>query len=319
MLKVGLNPYGLTCAIGIQGANPKPLGLRGFVALAKELGSKCIELHNGHLDSLGLDELSHLGSELSAAGLEPIVSSSIDHLDTAFRAAAPLGARTIRVGLSPVLCGARAARPDWPQVVEHARSTLVSAAPTAARQGVTLAIENHQDFGSEELVDFCRAAGESVGICLDTGNPFAVAEAPIPFARVVAPLVRHVHLKDYRPQFTDEGYRLVRCAIGDGAVPFPAIASILDRFHSKLTASLEPGALEARHVRLLCAEWWQGYTPKTAESLAECLHAARVHHLPEDEDWHTPWERGDDPGAICEYELDMIRKSSAYVKSLGWM
>ncbi len=30
---------------------------------------------------------------------------------------------------------------------------------------------------------------------------------------------RHVHLKDYRVQFTDEGYRLVRCAIGDGAVP----------------------------------------------------------------------------------------------------
>ena len=41
-------------------------------------------------------------------------------------------------------------------------------------------------------------------------------------------------------QFTDEGYRLVRCAIGDGAVP---IAAMLDSFaahHPKLTAVLEP-------------------------------------------------------------------------------
>ena len=36
----------------------------------------------------------------------------------------------------------------------------------------------------------------------------------------IAPHVRYLHLKDYRVQFTDEGYRLVRCAIGDGAVPF---------------------------------------------------------------------------------------------------
>ncbi len=35
------------------------------------------------------------------------------------------------------------------------------------------------------------------------------------------------HLKDYRVQFTDEGYRLVRCAIGDGAVPFMAMFDIL--------------------------------------------------------------------------------------------
>ena len=54
----------------------------------------------------------------------------------------------------------------------------------------------------------------------DTGNTFPVAEAPLDFVRRVAPHVRHVHLKDYRVQFTDEGYRLVRCAIGDGAVPF---------------------------------------------------------------------------------------------------
>ena len=97
-------------------------------------------------------------------------------------------------------------------------AALADRGPRAFDEGRVLAIENHQDFGSDELAEFCETT-RGVGICLDTGNTFPVAEAPLDFTRRIAPHVRHVHLKDYRVQFTDEGYRLVRCAIGDGAVP----------------------------------------------------------------------------------------------------
>ena len=76
-------------------------------------------------------------------------------------------------------------------------------------------------------------------------------------------------------QFTDEGYRLVRCAIGDGAVPIAAMLDMLAAQGQKLTAVLEPGALEARHVRFLRPEWWSFYPPKTAPALAACLAAAQ--------------------------------------------
>ena len=101
-----------------------------------------------------------------------------------------------------------------------------------------------------------------------------VAEAPLDFTRRAAPRVRHVHLKDYRVQFTDEGYRLVRCAIGDGAVPIAEIAAILGQHHQHMTAVLEPGALEARHVRLLTPEWWNGYKPKSATEMVGLFQAA---------------------------------------------
>ena len=80
-------------------------------------------------------------------------------------------------------------------------------------------IENHQDFTSRELAAFCQRLGPAVRIVLDTGNTFPVAEAPLDFVEVVAPYVAYVHLKDYRVQPTGDGFRLVRCAIGDGAVP----------------------------------------------------------------------------------------------------
>jgi hypothetical protein len=163
---------------------------------------------------------------------------------------------------------------------------------------------------------FCEEAGDAVGITLDTGNAFPVAEAPLDFARTVAPRVRHVHLKDYRVQFTAEGYRLVRCAIGDGAVPFPELAEILGR---DLTASLEPGALDARHIRLFTAEWWRGYPPVDARRLAAALLAAQVNRLPDAADHRTPWERGVTGEALVEYERDMMRRSAANVRALGLM
>ena len=130
-------------------------------------------------------------------------------------------------------------------------------------------------------MELCAEAGEAVGITLDTGNSFPVGEAPLDFARTVAPRVLHVHLKDYRVQPTDEGYRLVRCAIGEGAVPFRELVEILGR---DLTASIEPGALEARHIRMFTPEWWRGYPPMDARRLAAALLAAQVNRLPEDED-----------------------------------
>jgi hypothetical protein len=84
-------------------------------------------------------------------------------------------------------------------------------------------------------------------------------------------------------QFTDEGYRLVRCAIGDGAVPMAAMLDIVATQGRKLSAVLEPGALEARHVRFPRPEWWNFYAPKAAPALAACLAAARVNRLPDEE------------------------------------
>ncbi|TNC73266.1 sugar phosphate isomerase/epimerase family protein [Rubellimicrobium roseum] len=327
-LAVGLNPYGLTYTLGLQGAgtpraNPQATGLDGFVTVAEEIGAKVIEIHNPWLTDLGTAGRHALKDRLAALGLIPIASASLhwEGVDTALRNALDLGATTIRFGLSPVLCGDRNAfgAAKWAQQIAEIRAGLAQLAPLAADHGITVAIENHQDFGSDELLSFCEEAGDNVGITLDTGNSFPVAESPLSFARTVAPRVRHVHLKDYRVQFTDEGYRLVRCAIGDGAVPFPDIFQLLLADGRSLTASLEPGALEARHVRLFTPDWWRGYAPKDARALAETLQAARANLLPEGEDFRTPWERGATGDELIAYERDMMTRSAANMRALGLM
>jgi sugar phosphate isomerase/epimerase len=326
MLKVGLNPYGLTYYLGLQGrgtprANPEGRGLGGFIEIAEEIGAKTIEIHSAWLRNMDDSELRCVRERIWKTGMTPVISLGppLEAVDTAIRPALGVGATVIRLGLTPVLCGARAECAAWPELVEHVRTTLRHFAPIAYGAGLTLAIENHQDFGSQELLDFCAEAGPGVGICFDAGNALAVGEEPLAFARRVAPLVCHLHLKDYNAQWTDDGFRLVRCAIGDGAVRFREVAGILAERHETLTASIEPGALEARHIRLFRPEWWKGYPLRAASDLGPCLTAVRRKRLDEDAEWRTPWEREAPGHEIIQYELDMVRRSAANMRAIGLM
>ena len=325
--RIGLNPYGLAYAVGLQGAgtprvNPSPIGFEGFKQIARDIGARCLEIHGPWLDTYAPADLTRLRDECAALDMTPIVSAGLmqtagETLERQIAQASALRAPILRLGLSPVLEGSRArwgAR--WPAMVAHARDTLIREAPRAAAAGVTIAIEDHQDFGSEELVAMAEDAGENVGVVFDTGNPFAVGEDPVAFARRAAHRVRHVHLKDYRAQFTSEGYRLVRCAIGDGAVPFDELWTELPA-HATLTASIEPGALEARHIRLFTPAWWQGYPPRAASELAVALGRLQRHRFAPGEAFETPWERAAAPGEIVEYELAQVRRSAENMKKLG--
>jgi sugar phosphate isomerase/epimerase len=321
-LRTGLNPYGLTYHLGLQArgtprANPRPAGLAGFLALAEELGAETLELWDGWLLPMTAGELRSLRERLHGKTL--VVSSGLERAEIAplLAIAAVLDAPLIRFALTSVLCGDRAiSDPPWPQRVAAVHEKLGRFAREAAAAGRTIVVENHQDFTAAELVNICEVMGPNVRIVYDTGNSFPVGAAPLDFIRAVAPFVAHIHLKDYRVQQTPEGFRLVRCAIGDGAVPFAELLSILGEHHAGLPAVLEPGALDVRHVRLKTAAWWRGYPPRDEATLASCLASTKRNALPPEADWRTPWERGDD-GAVEAYELDMIRRSAANMRALG--
>ena len=219
-----------------------------------------------------------------------------------------------------MLEGARAALGSrWDEMVAHAHDTLHREAPKVRDAGLTLAIEDHQDFGSEELVELADGLGAHVGIVLDTGNPFAVGEDPVAFTQRALRHIRHVHLKDYVAQFTDEGYRLVRCAIGDGCVPFAAIRELLETSPHALAASIEPGALEARHIRVFTTDWWTGYPPRDAQELGVMLGRLRSRRLDDRADYRTPWETGASPEAVMAYERAQVARSFENLRGRGFI
>jgi len=326
MFHIGLNPYGFAHTVGLQAfgtprANREGTGLRGFVDIANDVDARCLEFDGRWLVPLSNDELAALAGELPP--VPRLCSYWLQHvagetLDEAIRATRAIGGTTIRLHLTPVLEGARAKHgPKWAQMIEHARETLNREARKAADLGLDVAIENHQDFGSDELMAFAEDAGTNVGIALDTGNAFAVAEDPVAFATRVASRIKHLHLKDYVAQFTPEGFRLIRCAIGDGCVPLQEIADALGR--AALTASIEVGALDARHVRVFAPDWWEGYPPRPVGELRAALDRLKTKRLDDNADYRTPWELNQPTSAVVDYELGQLRKSVANLTALGWM
>jgi len=343
MFQIGLNPYGFSHAVGLQAfgtlrANPDGSGLRGFIRIASDIGAQCFEFDGRWLAPLSNDEIARLANELP--DVPRLCSYWLQHvpgetLDEAIRATRAIGGSTIRMHLTPVLEGARAKHgPKWHQMRAHARETLNREARKAADAGLQIAIENHQDFGSDELMAFAEEAGPNVGIAMDTGNAFAVGEDPVAFAARVAPRIKHVHLKDYVSQFTPEGFRLIRCAIGDGCVPLKEIAEVFFRLKPEatktvglaeatksvgLTASIEVGALDVRHIRVFAPDWWEGYPTRSVGELRIALDRLKTKRLDDNADYRTPWELNESTSAIVEYELEQLRKSVSNLKAFGWL
>jgi sugar phosphate isomerase/epimerase len=326
MQPIGLNPYGLAYSLGIQGAgtsraNPNPISLADYIDIAKGIGSGGIEFHAEHLFPLTDQQLANLRTQFDVRNWWVVLARPlmIDAWDQTLRVAQFLKPKTIRMHCTSILCGDRVVNDcNWPALVKEVGQKLTEASKLTVQHNLQLAIENHQDFGSSELLDLCESCGQNIGIALDTANPLSVAEDPLDFAKTVAPKVFHVHLKDYRAHWSNEGYRLIRCPTGDGCIPFQQIAALFtDR--DDVTAAIEIGSLNARHIRVFDPGYWTHHPPRAVEQFSKALAAARVNRYPEQEDWQTPWEKQATPEEIIAYEIAQVRKSAKNLQELSLM
>jgi sugar phosphate isomerase/epimerase len=325
-MSVGLCATGLPWTAGFVGAgtprgNPRPLGPLGLMDLAARLGLSSVELPPRGMpadDRLGKPE--DLGAAAAERGLALVISShraSIAPLLADCEFAAAAGAKVVRCILSPVLCGDRRALGPggWGRVMTESAAILKEVAPAAGRLGVRIGVENHQDATSDDLVRLCETVGDpAIGVTLDTGNPLAVAEDPVEFARRVLPHLVNVHLKDYRIVKAPGGFRLAHCAIGAGVVDFPALFDLFDR-KPEVRRNLEMAWLGERHVRVLEEGWWDGYPPRPARDIVAFLRL--WHARGEEGEWRSPWDAGDDVEMQGGWEMARLREGAKRMLALA--
>jgi hypothetical protein len=79
--------------------------------------------------------------------------------------------------------------------------------------------------------------------------------------------------------------------------------------------SIELGALEARHVRVLADDYWPDYPPRSAAQLAHVLRFVLDNARPAG-DWRTPFERNEPVEAVIAYEDQQLSASLAYMLPL---
>jgi sugar phosphate isomerase/epimerase len=323
----GLAAYSFPCSCGFaqrdgRPASARPMSPWDLIDLASEYRLASVEIPLGRfLPDLSNGTIDQLRSVLEERGLALVVDTGV--VDIAeLRAVLPLavraGAKVVRATLSTILEGARAGLPGgWDAYLGEMRRRIVELRPDLEAHDLTLALENHQDATSDDLIGLCEAGGERVGVTFDVVNPLAVGEEPFAFARKVGPRIRNVHLKEYQIYPTPSGYRLVRCAIGQGVIDWPAMLALLREVAPGARHQIELAALYARHIRLLEDDWWAGFPPRDARELVPTLRLLTRNARGPDDPWQSPWERVAPAEEVERWERQQFEESVRYLRSIG--
>jgi sugar phosphate isomerase/epimerase len=224
------------------------------------------------------------------------------------------GAHVVRCMVSGFLEGARAKFiPDWNAHMRDMIVKLWAVRPLLDTLDMVLAIENHQDVTSDDLLVLCEAGGPRVGVTLDVVNPLAVAEAPYDFAERVGPHIMNIHIKDYTIHRTDSGYQLVRAGIGEGVIDWRRLLTYVHTVASEAMWHVELAALNARHIRLYEDQWWHGYPPRDVRDTLSLWRYVEQHAKPKDAPWQTPWELEAGADANEAYERGQLDRSVRFL------
>ena len=327
-MKVGLSAWSFSGLHATAGRGLDPRSLEGLMELARRHGLAGVEGAPDWFDGMSPAERTALRHRLEDDRLTLFLdtgsdgyAADISPLTGALDLAADLGAPVVRTTLTRLLEGDRRAlgRQGCQAFLEALVEPLKRASDHAERVGVEIGIENHQDLCSRELAWLCgQVDGERLGVTMDVGNTYAVGETCLAFARGVQPFLKHVHLKDYSVHPAESGYRLVRCALGDGLVDWAAMLAWFEAECPGVRGCIELGATTARHIRLLEPDWWETFPerpflPGAVAALADLHRAAR----PAAAEWRTPHERGEPPGLCAAWEMEQLEASVGFLQELA--
>ena len=211
---------------------PRQLTTFELFDLAVELGLDGLHLDDGVLETLDTAYLQEVGAAAVERGLYLEYNFSMDmggmgigiqhDLDEAIATATALEADVVKVGMDLVRPRPVSASRFHPDVIEQMKSfadRLKDSAPAAAGAGIRIAVENHCDSFSEEILWLLdRVDHPAVGACIDTVNALMVMEDPMQAIENLAPRACTNHFRDDRIEFQRYGFKLTGTAVGEGDI-----------------------------------------------------------------------------------------------------
>jgi sugar phosphate isomerase/epimerase len=159
--------------------------------------------------------------------------------------------------------------------------SLVLAEPIVARRRIRLAVENHKDWRTVEMLGWLeRLSSEFVGVTLDTGNSIALLEEPLEVVDALAPWAMTTHFKDMAVAEYDDGFLLSEVPLGDGFLDLPRIVATVQKARPEARFNLEMITRDPLRVPCLTAKYWETLGDIRAQQLADTLARVRRQKLP---------------------------------------
>ena len=247
---------GLQCAIGKRDE-----------AYTKELRSYVED------NDLFLEDSVRLGGKVDLGRFEAGVAS--------VKAA---GARAIRG-----YCGGRRYeqfdnRQQFDEFADQSWKAIESVAPIVEKYRIPLAIENHKDWLIPHMLKMLKQIdSEYVGVCIDTGNSFALLEDPVDVVKAYAPWAHAVHLKDMAVCECEDGFLLADVVLGEGTLDLPKIVEIIRKARPGMKFSVEMSTRNPLKVPCFDEKYWATLGDVPGENLARAMRYVRAHASDKDD------------------------------------
>jgi len=315
---VALNTSSIGYTLGykenhIYKKNPKPLKILKLIEKLKKLGFYGIEFPYFRFYE-NKKELSKVYESLKKKKLFCIIDSEkvidLKDINKLASIAKKLESKIIRVKASKILASERWKKENWELYIKEIIFKLKKLKKFLKKNNLKIAIENHQDFDSNELKYIIKKVGKDiVGINFDIGNALATCEDPLDFAKRVYPYILNVHIKDYKIGKSKNGVVLCRCPIGSGHVELKNILLFLIKKCPNIRYSLELGALEAREIKGKKKYFWNTfkYNIHKKKTFYKIMEKKSVKIK------KTPWQKKLKSKKIIDYEISEVQKSLNYL------
>ncbi|KPK39628.1 MAG: hypothetical protein AMJ65_11290 [Phycisphaerae bacterium SG8_4] len=241
----------------------------------------------------------------------PKQTSDLERFEAALRTAKQAGASVIRTAIGGRRYEQFGDAGQFEAFAARSLKSLQLAGPLAARQRMRLAIENHKDWRIDRMLDMIKRLGsEYVGVCVDTGNSFALLEDPMAVVEAYATVGFSVHLKDMAVAEYEDGFLLADVPLGEGVLDLARMVEILRKANPEIRFSLEMATRDALKVPCLTDKYWATFADVPGSDLARALRYVRANasteSLPEVN--HLSLDK------LVKLEEDNIKQSLAFAK-----
>jgi sugar phosphate isomerase/epimerase len=217
------------------------------------MGLDGFHLDDGVLETLDPSYLQEVRAAARERGLYLEYNFSMDmggmgigiqhDLGEAITTAENLGADIVKVSMDLVRPRPLAGSRFHPQVKEQMRSfatQLKKSAPAAEGAGIKIAVENHCDSFSEEILWLLDLVNHpAVGACIDTVNALMVMEDPMQAIANLAPRAFTNHFRDDRIEMQRYGFKLTGAAVGEGDIDMQRAYEIIKNESSMRRINIE--------------------------------------------------------------------------------
>jgi sugar phosphate isomerase/epimerase len=118
---------------------------------------------------------------------------------------------------------------------------------------------------------------EYVGVCIDTGNSFALLEDPMDVVEAYTPWAHAVHLKDMAVCEYQDGFLLADVVLGEGTLDLRRIVEVIRKAKPGIEFNVEMSTRNPLKVPCLGEKYWATLGDVPGVNLARAMRYVRAH------------------------------------------